>query len=140
MNRIQDRLAQLIEEGKRALSREVVVMSDAKEDEIDDGSSAWEEENDYHHHQSASSSRRLGSSRRVTKRSRAQNPFYGSWNGSNHSSTTAIHVPTTLKRTPTKTSADVIIEREDENAWESPELRETMRLAREKIMVGRGIS
>jgi len=33
MNRIQDRLAQLIEEGKRALSREVVVMSDAKEDE-----------------------------------------------------------------------------------------------------------
>jgi len=124
MNRIQDRLAQLIEEGKRALSREVVVMSDAKEDEVDDGSSAWEEENDYHH--SASSMRRLGSPRRVTKRTRAQNPFYGSWNGSNHS-------PTTPKRTQT-------ITREDENVWESPELRETMRLAREKIMAGRGIS
>jgi len=124
MNRIQDRLAQLIEEGKRALSREVVVMSDAKEDEVDDGSSAWEEENDcHHHHQSVSSTRRLGSPRRVTKRARSQNPFYGFWN----------HSPTTPKRTHS-------IIREDENAWESPELRETMRLAREKIMAGRGMS
>ncbi|KXN81705.1 hypothetical protein AN958_03916 [Leucoagaricus sp. SymC.cos] len=44
MDWIGDKLAQLIEEGKRALSREVVVMSDAKEDEVDDGSGAWEEE------------------------------------------------------------------------------------------------
>jgi hypothetical protein len=34
----------LIEQGKRALGTEVVVMSDAKEDEVDDGSSGWEEE------------------------------------------------------------------------------------------------
>lgn len=34
----------LIEEGKKALNREIIVMSDAKEDEIDDGSCAWEEE------------------------------------------------------------------------------------------------
>ena len=33
----------LIEEGKRALGTEVVVMSDSKEDEVDDGSGLWED-------------------------------------------------------------------------------------------------
>ncbi|KAJ2925764.1 hypothetical protein H1R20_g11334, partial [Candolleomyces eurysporus] len=41
MDWIGGKLAQLIEEGKRALGTEVVVMSDAKEDEVDDGSGAW---------------------------------------------------------------------------------------------------
>lgn len=36
----------LIEEGKKALGTEVVVMSDAKEDEVDDGTGTWEEEED----------------------------------------------------------------------------------------------
>ena len=144
MDWIQDRLARLIEEGKRALSREVVVMSDAREDEVDDGSSAWEEENDRYppHHQPASSIRRAGSLRRATKRSRVQDPFCDSWNSSNHSLsiTNAMNVPTTPKRTHAKTfSADAVITREDENEWESPELRETMRLAREKIMASRGM-
>jgi len=44
MDWIGDRLSELIEEGKRALSTEVVVMSEAKEDEVDDGSGDWEEE------------------------------------------------------------------------------------------------
>ena len=44
MDWMGDRLAQLIEEGKKALGKEVVVMSDAQEDEEDDGSGAWEEE------------------------------------------------------------------------------------------------
>lgn len=44
MDWMGDRLAQLIEEGKKALGKEVVVMSDAQEDEVDDGSGAWEEE------------------------------------------------------------------------------------------------
>ncbi|KAI6101140.1 hypothetical protein F5141DRAFT_1065910 [Pisolithus sp. B1] len=34
----------LIEEGQKALNREIVVMSDAKEDEVDDGEGNWEEE------------------------------------------------------------------------------------------------
>ncbi|KAM6496754.1 hypothetical protein JOM56_007227 [Amanita muscaria] len=38
-----DKLSALIAEGKRALGREIVVMSDAKEDEVDDGSGAWED-------------------------------------------------------------------------------------------------
>ena len=44
MDWIGDKLAMLIEQGKRALNAEVVVMSDAKEDEVDDGMGAWEEE------------------------------------------------------------------------------------------------
>ncbi|KAG6808110.1 hypothetical protein H0H92_005346 [Tricholoma furcatifolium] len=43
MDWIGDKLSALIAEGKRALSREVVVMSDAQEDEVDDASGAWED-------------------------------------------------------------------------------------------------
>lgn len=43
MDWIGDRISQLIEEGKRALGTEVVVMSDSKEDEVDDGSGLWED-------------------------------------------------------------------------------------------------
>ena len=45
MDWIGDKLSMLIDQGKRALNAEVVVMSDAKEDEVDDGSGGWEEEN-----------------------------------------------------------------------------------------------
>lgn len=41
MDWIGDKLSQLIEEGKRALGKEVVVLSDAPEDEVDDGSGNW---------------------------------------------------------------------------------------------------
>jgi hypothetical protein len=44
MDWIGDKLSMLIEQGKRALGSEVVVMSEAKEDEVDDGSPGWEEE------------------------------------------------------------------------------------------------
>ncbi|KAL0953668.1 hypothetical protein HGRIS_004866 [Hohenbuehelia grisea] len=44
MDWLGGRLAQLIEDGKKALGREVVVMSEAKEDELDDGSDAWVED------------------------------------------------------------------------------------------------
>ena len=44
MDWIGDKLSMLIQEGKKALGREVVVMSDAKEDEVDDGTGLWEEE------------------------------------------------------------------------------------------------
>jgi hypothetical protein len=44
MDSIGDKLSMLIEQAKRALGTEVVVMSDAKEDEVDDGSPGWEEE------------------------------------------------------------------------------------------------
>lgn len=41
MDWMGDRLAMLIAEGQKALGKEVVVMSDAAEDEVDDGSGAW---------------------------------------------------------------------------------------------------
>jgi len=40
------RLAQLIEDGKKALGKEIVVMSEVQEDEEDDGNGNWEEEAD----------------------------------------------------------------------------------------------
>ncbi|KAF9038242.1 hypothetical protein BJ165DRAFT_428564 [Panaeolus papilionaceus] len=46
MDWIGDKLAMLIEQGKRALNAEVVVMSDAKEDEVDDGTGDWVEDED----------------------------------------------------------------------------------------------
>ena len=43
MDWIGDKISKLIEEGKRALGQEVVVLSEAQEDEVDDGSGDWEE-------------------------------------------------------------------------------------------------
>ncbi|KAF4611268.1 hypothetical protein D9613_006624 [Agrocybe pediades] len=47
MDWIGDKLSMLIEQGKRALQTEIVVMSEAKEDEVDDGRGEWEEEDAY---------------------------------------------------------------------------------------------
>jgi len=46
MDWMGDRLARLIEDGKKALGKEVVVMSEVQEDEVDDGNGGWEEEVD----------------------------------------------------------------------------------------------
>ncbi|KAI0369749.1 hypothetical protein BV20DRAFT_333739 [Pilatotrama ljubarskyi] len=59
MSWIGDRLAQLIAEGQKALGKEIVVMSEDKEDEVDDGSGAWVEE-DEQPFQGVSSSRTPG--------------------------------------------------------------------------------
>ncbi|PBK79153.1 hypothetical protein ARMGADRAFT_1083169 [Armillaria gallica] len=41
---IEDQLSMLIEEGKKALGKEVVVMSEDPADEVDDGNNDWEED------------------------------------------------------------------------------------------------
>jgi len=46
MDWIGSKLSSLIEEGKKALGKQVVVMSEVKEDEVDDGSGEWVEEED----------------------------------------------------------------------------------------------
>ncbi|KAI0306009.1 hypothetical protein B0F90DRAFT_953129 [Multifurca ochricompacta] len=46
MDWMGDRLAELIKDGKKALGKEVVVMSEAQEDGEDDGNGNWEEEVD----------------------------------------------------------------------------------------------
>lgn len=40
----RDKLSMLVEEDRKAFNREIVVKSDAKEDEVNDDSGAWEEE------------------------------------------------------------------------------------------------
>ncbi|KAK7687745.1 hypothetical protein QCA50_008963 [Cerrena zonata] len=63
MDWMSDRLSKLIEEGKRALGTEVVVMSESKEDEVDDGSGAWVEDEPLPTSSSASFSSRRGRKR-----------------------------------------------------------------------------
>ena len=46
MDWMGNRLARLIDDGKKALGKGVVVMSEVQEDEVDDGSRNWEEEVD----------------------------------------------------------------------------------------------
>lgn len=62
MDWIGDKLSQLIEEGKKALGREVVVMSEAPEDEVDDATGDWQEEDE--NPAGPSSASRRGSLRR----------------------------------------------------------------------------
>ncbi|KAG6914244.1 hypothetical protein DXG01_001494 [Tephrocybe rancida] len=146
MDWIGDKLSMLIEEGKRALNREIVVTSDAQEDEVDDGSGAWEEE--FPTSASASSSR-AGSIRRSTRRPRSLAPsaHIFSTQGQTHThhpslspsptkpgfafapSTSAPHM--TMVSTPQRGY-------EDEQAWESPEIRESMERARARLLGNRG--
>ena len=70
MDWIGDRLSHLIEEGQKALNREIVVMSDAKEDEVDDGSGNWEEEEERDPFPASISRRGSVRSLRRTQRSR----------------------------------------------------------------------
>ena len=79
MDWLGDKLSMLIEQGKKALNTEIVVMSDAKEDEVDDGSGAWEEDVSGHHHQGRSraaigsgSTSRAGSIRSTSNRRAAR--------------------------------------------------------------------
>jgi hypothetical protein len=44
MDWIGDKLSTLIKQGKKALSHEIAIMSDAAEDKVNDASGAWEEQ------------------------------------------------------------------------------------------------
>ena len=74
MDWMGDRLALLIEEGKRALGAEVVVSSEIPEDEVDDGSGNWEEDDPVEASASFSSSRPIFTSD-PSKRSRHQGAY-----------------------------------------------------------------
>ncbi|KZT21182.1 hypothetical protein NEOLEDRAFT_1139817 [Neolentinus lepideus HHB14362 ss-1] len=133
MDWISGKLSQLIEEGKKALGKEVVVMSDAQEDEVDDGTGDWEEE------AGPSTASRRGSMRR-SKRPHAIHPppAYFSGSASTSSSPRINQFERIHSRDVSMTSTrgiSVESERlqfqEDPRAWESPELRESMQRARE---------
>ncbi|KAF8159885.1 hypothetical protein B0H34DRAFT_705214 [Crassisporium funariophilum] len=156
MDWIGDKLSMLIEQGKRALGTEVVVMSDAKEDEVDDGSGAWEEE---HATRPAS---RTGSLKRAKRPRSIVAPS---------SSYTGIPIPSASPRRlayePSGSSAGSFTPgsapvyasprkmhtrglsyeapsppsfvKEDPAAYESPEMRESMEKARARILAARSL-
>jgi len=144
MDWMGDRLAQLIEDGKKALGKEVVVTSEAQEDEVDDGNGGWEEEVDVN--VSLSGSSRSGSVRR-----RAGHRTPGTTPSASYLSPPPTASPRRLQfstahlsqscsaipvpgRGPHDYSADTSRSsssfREDESQWRSSELRESMEHAR----------
>jgi len=136
MDWIGDRIAKLIEEGKKALGQEVVVMSEAKEDEVDDGSGAWEEEQDNHtghlarHKQTRS--RQLGSpsfhpSHALPSTSSPVRPSLRTSVLPGPSSSFTIRSPSIESESPTINTGSW---KESEGDWESLEIKESMEKAR----------
>ena len=151
MDWIGDKLAMLIEEGKRALQSEVVVMSDAKEDEVDDGTGLWEEEDDEEPTRPsvsrASSIKRAGSKRPAAAAPSSALPI-----PSASPRRGGFDVPSSVSLsassgTPRRShSRGISYEsalpssslKEEPGAWASPELRESMEKARARILAKRG--
>jgi len=149
MDWMGDRLARLIEDGKKALGKEVVVISEAQEDEEDDGSGNWEEEAGL-----GTSSGRASRSGFIRRKDWSQGSGFTSYASpllspppttslrrqqfstmpSTHSSS-ALPIP---NRSTHTTSTDTVHSfREDESQWQSPELREGMERARTAYLQGR---
>ncbi|KAF8227228.1 hypothetical protein L208DRAFT_1405737 [Tricholoma matsutake] len=158
MDWIGDKLSMLIEEGKKALNREIVIMSDSKEDEIDDGSGAWEEEEEQSQHARPTSTPSISrsSSTKLLRRpaiSHTNNNTFDSPRGfpsssslPNSPSLLPPTPPTSLYRTHSRGVSDLgdgsvslgAVVREDERSWESPEVKELMEKARARARMGVG--
>ncbi len=135
------RLAQLIEDGKKALGKEIVVMSEAQEDEEDDGNGNWEEEAD-------PDSSICGPSRSGSVRRRGRLHVPGTASSASYlsppptasprrkqfsaahlsHSSSAISIPVRAAQDHSADSARLCSE--DESDWQSPELRMNMERAR----------
>ena len=144
MDWMSDRLTRLIEDGKRALNKEVVVISEAQEDEEDDGDGNWEEEIDH-----STSIGHASGSNTPRHRSRPQTPGTTSYTSSflsppssvpSHQQFLTAHSsyssPSLL--TPGCTSHNDAVDmarsysssHEDEYQWQSSELQQSMERAR----------
>jgi hypothetical protein len=156
MDWIGDKLSVLIAEGKRALGREIVVMSDSKEDEVDDGSGTWEDSAPASTARSASTRRRrshtttsaasvsaLSASQR---RRRVQQPDVGSIYQTFSASTTSLPPPPSTPRRTHKTGLSLDsspstgrlwTSSEEITSFDSPELREAMEKARQRALTMR---
>lgn len=124
MDWMGDRLAQLIAEGQKALGKEVVVMSEDQADEVDDGSGAWVEEED---------ERAPGSSHRSGFGLPPYSPHTPQLSGSPKKARFARGASVDSE---TRSIASL---REDENTWDSPEMRESMERARMLYRQKRGL-
>ncbi|KAJ4470191.1 hypothetical protein J3R30DRAFT_1235671 [Lentinula aciculospora] len=114
------KLSFLIEQGKRALGREVVVMSEVDEDAVDDGSGAWIEEDEEGEAEFGKNGRahrgRLSRSGSTSRRRAAGSASSTTGRRADLTSSLPSSPPASL---PTF-----------ETSWESQELRETMERAR----------
>lgn len=150
MDWIGGRISQLIEEGKRALGAEVVVMSDSKEDEVDDGSGLWEDSDGG---ELGSPTSRYG--RTSPRRSRVWPSLHQVLPGSSGGEFSPSNPPAYMSPTKStlagspglmQSSADPIHAlasstasttgwiKETENDWQSEEVKESMERARAMYM------
>ncbi|KAJ6609252.1 hypothetical protein B0H10DRAFT_2065210 [Mycena sp. CBHHK59/15] len=159
MDWIGDQLSMLIQEGQKALGREIVVKSEAREDEVDDGSGVWEEdERGYDEEFGGPSSYKNSLSRSCSpqQRKRPRNltlapPSYASRPPSSSPRASRFDFMSTSLPSSVGTrwrpdgpgstrdmSADSELgrnaAREDEQTWESPELKESMAKARARLL------
>lgn len=127
MDWFSDKLNKLIEEGKRALGTEVVVMSENQEDEVDDGRGDWVEE-EY-------SASRASSSVHRTRRRPGNLDLFPS---SAHSSTfQSGSLSARTDRSPLANTQSPLFN--DDTNDMSPELRESMEKARSAYNQRRGL-
>ncbi|KAJ7285067.1 hypothetical protein C8J57DRAFT_1290342 [Mycena rebaudengoi] len=159
MDWIGDQLSMLIQEGQKALGREIVIQSDVREDEIDDGAGVWEEEGGYDEEFGGRSSYQNSLSRSCSPRQRKRPrnltlapPSYASRPPSSSPRASRFDfAPSSLpSSTGTRWRSDGLgsgrgmsadsergrgtVGREDEQTWESPELKESMARARARLL------
>ncbi|TRM65433.1 hypothetical protein BD626DRAFT_488777 [Schizophyllum amplum] len=132
MDWIGGKISSLIAEGQKALGREVVVMSEAQEDEVDDGSGNWEDEDD--------APRRPSVSRRGSMRGRMSPPSYAasmpsSYQGGSASRSSSRGAGAGLPPSTPSMGSEFGVR--DDTSFESPELRASMEAARARYMRNR---
>ncbi|KAJ3994284.1 hypothetical protein F5050DRAFT_1575942 [Lentinula boryana] len=141
MDSLGSKLSLLIEQGKRALGREVVVMSEVEEDAVDDGSGAWIEEDEEQEfgRKDRAHRGRLSRSGSTSKRRAAGSVSASSTTGS-LGRRAGVGMNMNINPPPYGMGTDMSLSSLPstppaslptcETSWESPELRETMERAR----------
>ncbi|KAF7374825.1 hypothetical protein MSAN_00368300 [Mycena sanguinolenta] len=164
MDWLGDQLSMLIAEGQKALGREIVIKSETREDEIDDGCGVWEEEGGHDPELGGPSSYQNSLSRSSSPRQRKRPrnltlapPSYASRPSSASPRTTwfeftSSSLPSSAHRwrpdaphrwRPDAPGRAMSAEsshsgREEEETYESPELKESMARARARLLGMRG--
>ncbi|PBK98994.1 hypothetical protein ARMGADRAFT_1007628 [Armillaria gallica] len=145
MDWIGDKLSMLIEEGKKALGREVVVMSEDPADEVDDGNDDWEEDD------APRTSRRSASPRKRRPHDIFAPPSYTSAPTSASPRTSRFDlgsqpIPISGSKSQSRDSAAGFMSTpssfkfgDDSHVSESPLLRESMEQARARVLRNRGL-
>jgi hypothetical protein len=161
MDWIGGQLSLLIQEGQKALGREIVIKSDAREDEVDDGCGVWEEEEggydqEFGGHSAYQSSLSRSASPRQRKRPRnltlappsyASGPPSAASPGASRFEFTSASLPSSASgrwrsdaphNTRGMSAESLHSGRDEEETWESPELKESMARARARLLGMRG--